>query len=133
MVAFAKLAVEILELMEGRFLKDSDKMHVSLALFFLSLSLVDEASVFNSADNGLSLHLNSFSSCASNERRNSFGSDYSPKRWVLRALSFLLVCFFYSSSVGRCAAFVYFQPENAPLASFWLSVPSNCASRVVHS
>lgn len=40
----------------------------------------DEASVFNSADNGLSLHLNSFSSCASNERRNSFGSDYSPKR-----------------------------------------------------
>lgn len=40
----------------------------------------DEAFEDPSADNGLGLHLDSVSSIGSNGRRNSFGSDYSPKR-----------------------------------------------------
>lgn len=40
----------------------------------------DEAFEDPSADNGLGLHLDSVSSIGSNGRRNSFSSDYSPKR-----------------------------------------------------
>lgn len=40
----------------------------------------DEAFEDSSAENGLGLHPDSFSLCGSNGRRNSFDSDYSPKR-----------------------------------------------------